>query len=119
LDEDEVTVREVCDVLEREAVGTKEEPPAYSTVKTTMERLVEKGHLASRKRGNTGFFRALTAPKEASHSTIQHLVERMFGGLATPLVSYLAESARLSDEDLKALERLVEKRRTRRGRSSR
>jgi predicted transcriptional regulator len=105
--EPEVTVREVCDALARRARAEGQDPLAYSTVKTVMERLVEKGHLATRKRSKVGFFRALSSPREASHSAIHDVVERMFGGLPSPLVSYLTDSARLSPEDIEMLEKLV------------
>ncbi len=109
--EPEVTVREVCDDLGEGARATGQEPLAYSTVKTVMERLVDKGHLATRKRSKVGFFRALSSPREASHSAIHDVVERMFGGLPSPLVSYLTNSARLSPEDIEMLQRFVSQRR--------
>jgi predicted transcriptional regulator len=105
--EPEITIREVCDGLASQAAASGESPLAYSTVKTVMERLVEKGHLAARQRGKVGFFRALSSPEEATHSTVKDFVERTFGGMPSPLVSYLANGARLSAKDIARLEKLV------------
>lgn len=110
--EQEVNIREICDDL---VAHSPDNPPAYSTVKTVMERLVEKGHLATRKRGNVGFFKPLSKPTEAGQSTVQNFVERMFDGVTSPLVSYLTNGARVSDEDIEKLKEFVAQQRSRRG----
>jgi BlaI family transcriptional regulator, penicillinase repressor len=97
-------VREV-----QEAIPEKRRP-AYTTVQTILNRLEEKGVVRKvRKIGNAWIFEPAINRKRTHERLIDDLLD-LLGGSATPLVSHLVESGKLTLEDLKEIEqRLREK----------
>ena len=103
----EASVREVCDAL----AETKR--PAYTTVQTIVQRLEAKGAVRrSRKIGNALMFEPTVTRKSAYRRVVDELLS-MFGGSASPVVSHLLESGKLTLEDLKAIEEAEEARKKR------
>ena len=92
------------DVLE--AVGG-ETRWAYTTVKTLLGRLVEKGALHERRRANQSFYEPRVTRGEARRSALRGLVERAFGGSLSTLVQHMASEERLSRKDRERLARLL------------
>lgn len=84
--------------------------PAYTTVQTIVRRLEEKGAVRqSKKIGNAFIFEPAVTRKSAHNRLINDLLQ-LFGGSARPLMAHLAESGKLSLEDVRELENmLVEK----------
>jgi predicted transcriptional regulator len=81
--------------------------PAYTTVQTIVRRLEEKHAVRRLKKiGNAFIFEPIVTRKSAHHRLIAELLEA-FGGSARPLMAHLAETGKLSLEDLKELEGLV------------
>jgi BlaI family penicillinase repressor len=81
--------------------------PAYTTVQTIVRRLEEKDAVRRLKKiGNAFIFEPVITKKSAHHRLINELLEA-FGGSARPLMAHLAETGKLSLEDLKELEGLV------------
>jgi predicted transcriptional regulator len=81
--------------------------PAYTTVQTIVRRLEEKEAVRRLKKiGNAFIFEPLVTKKSAHHRLINELLES-FGGSARPLMAHLAETGRLSLEDLKELEGML------------
>jgi predicted transcriptional regulator len=81
--------------------------PAYTTVQTIVRRLEEKHAVRRLKKiGNAFIFEPIITRKSAHHRLIAELLEA-FGGSARPLMAHLAETGKLSLEDLKELEGLV------------
>src|SRR5262245_1275131 len=81
--------------------------PAYTTVQTIVRRLEDKEAVRRLKKiGNAFIFEPVVTRKSAHHGLINELLEA-FGGSARPLVAHLAETGKLSLEDLKELEGLV------------
>ncbi len=72
---------------------------AYTTVKTLLSRLVEKGAVAEEKRGNQSFFSPLVTRKEARRSAVRALLDRAFGGTFGSLLQHMVEDERLSAKD--------------------
>ena len=97
-----VTVRDVYAKIQDETEW------AYSTVKTIMDRLVEKGVLSSTKRANTGLFEPLITRSQARKSAIQSLVERAFDGTFGSLLQHMISEEKLSRRDQKRLQELLE-----------
>lgn len=94
----EGSVREVQEALPEKS------RPAYTTVQTMLNRLEEKGALRrTRKIGNAFLFAPTLERRKAHQRLIDDFLE-MFGGSATPLVSHLVESGKLSLEDVRAIE---------------
>ena len=78
--------------------------PAYTTVQTIVRRLEEKGAVRRAKKiGNALIFEPMVSRRSAHHRLITELLE-LFGGSARPLMSHLAETGKLSLEDLRLLE---------------
>ena len=96
-----VTVREVADYL-AESRGL-----VRTTALNVMNRLLEKGFL-SRERVD-GVFQYV--PRIAKGNLIRNLirdfVSQTLGGSVSPFVAYLVDDARLSDEELAQLRKLV------------
>lgn len=91
-------VREV-----QEAIPEKRRP-AYTTVQTILNRLEEKGVVRKvRKIGNAWIFEPAINRKRTHERLIDDLLD-LLGGSATPLVSHLVESGKLTLEDLKEIE---------------
>jgi len=84
--------------------------PAYTTVQTIVRRLEEKDAVRRLKKiGNAFIFEPLVTRKSAHHRLINELLES-FGGSARPLMAHLAETGKLSLEDLKELEVMLAQR---------
>lgn len=78
--------------------------PAYTTVQTIVRRLEEKGAVRRAKKiGNAFIFEPVVSRRSAHHKLITELLE-LFGGSARPLMAHLAETGKLSLEDLRELE---------------
>jgi BlaI family penicillinase repressor len=94
----EAAVREV-----QEAIPDKKRP-AYTTVQTILNRMEEKGAVRkTRKIGNAWIFEPAINRKRTHERLIDDFLD-LFGGSATPVVSHLIESGKLTLEDLKAIE---------------
>ena len=84
--------------------------PAYTTVQTIVRRLEEKEAVwRVKKVGNAFIFEPLITRRSAHHRLINELLES-FGGSARPLMAHLAETGKLSLEDLRELEGMLAQR---------
>ena len=95
----------VRDVLERIEPKTGW---AYSTVKTILERLVEKEAVRVRKRGNSGLFEPLVSLQEARRTAVRSLVEKAFDGAFGSLFLHLFSEEKLSRKDRRQLTQMLE-----------
>jgi len=98
------TAREVLD-----AVGD-ETGWAYTTVKTMMTRLVEKGVLKERKRDGTSRYEPKLTRRRARAAALRALLDRAFGGALGGMVSHLVDDEKLSKKDRAELRRMLEER---------
>jgi BlaI family penicillinase repressor len=73
---------------------------AYTTVKTMLDRLVEKRALRTRMQGNRALYAPAFAKEKARSTALRALVERAFGGTFRGLVEHMVD-----DEELSARER--------------
>jgi BlaI family penicillinase repressor len=95
------SVREIQETLPPSA------RPAYTTVQTIVYRLEEKGAVRRAKKiGNAHVFEPLVTRKAAHHRLVNELLE-FFGGSARPLMAHLAETGKLTLEDIREMETLV------------
>ncbi|MBI3653812.1 MAG: BlaI/MecI/CopY family transcriptional regulator [Acidobacteria bacterium] len=80
---------------------------AYTTVQTIIRRLEDKGAVQRVKKiGNAFIFEPLITRQSAHQRLINELLE-LFGGSARPLMAHLAESGKLSLEDIREMESLL------------
>jgi len=80
---------------------------ARSTVLTMMERLRKKELLERRKVDGVYRYTSPATTPELLRGVVERFVERTLGGSVSPFVSYLTETATVSDEELAELEALV------------
>jgi BlaI family transcriptional regulator, penicillinase repressor len=81
---------------------------AYSTVKTTMDRMVAKGLLAIRSIRNLQLFTSRISPDDAKRGELRRLLKRAFDGAMAPMLQFLVEQEDLSDAELKELRALLQ-----------
>lgn len=86
---------------------------AYSTVKTLLTRLVDKGAVAVERRGNTGVFSPLVTRSDARRRAVRGLLGRAFGGTFGAIISHIVDDERLTAKDREELRALLEAERAR------
>jgi predicted transcriptional regulator len=95
------SVREVQESL------PEKDRPAYTTVQTIMYRLEEKKAVRRVKKiGNAHIFEPLATRKAVYRRLVEDLLD-LFGGSAAPMMAHLAESGKLSLEDIRNAERIL------------
>ena len=85
--------------------------PSYSTVRTQLRVLEEKGHVVHEEDGLRYVYAPAVPRHAARKSALRHLVDTFFDGSAEQVVAAVlgGEAARLTDEDLDRIARLVAK----------
>jgi BlaI family penicillinase repressor len=83
---------------------------SYSTVKTLMDRMTQKGLLKTEKMRNLILYRTTITKEQAQKSEIMRAVKRAFNGALTPMMQFLLESDELSDKDINEIEQLIKNR---------
>lgn len=97
----QASVREIQERL------PKRDRPAYTTVQTIVRRLQEKGAVRLVKTiGNAFIFEPAITRKAAHRRLIDDLLE-MFGGSARPVMAHLAESGKLTLEDVRQIDEML------------
>ncbi|HNS19680.1 MAG TPA: BlaI/MecI/CopY family transcriptional regulator [Sedimentisphaerales bacterium] len=82
---------------------------AYSTVKTTMDRMVEKGFLKIERIRNLQLFRSCVSEVQAKRGELRRMLKRAFDGALTPMMQFLIEHEGLSAKEASQLRKLVNK----------
>jgi len=91
-------------------------PMTHGAMATLLKRLEAKG-LVSKKKGAVGkafVYRAARRPEPAYREIMKRLHRRVFGGSGLAIVASLVESTPISDEELDALEALLDELRKKR-----
>lgn len=85
--------------------------PHYSTVRTQLRVLEEKGHIAHEEAGLRYVYSPAVPRRAARKSALRHLVDTFFDGSAEQVVAAVlgGEGAKLSDEELDRIAELVAK----------
>lgn len=78
--------------------------PAYTTVQTMLNVLLEKGKVKRTLKDRAYVYRPAVSRAEAVRHTMKDLIDRMFGGSAEALVMGLVETDQLSPERLRKLQ---------------
>ena len=82
-----------------------------STVKTLLRRLVDKGHLLTRRVGSSFLYRPSRSVHKTMRESADQLLEQTVDGAAGPLLQYLVKKSRLSSRELDELRALIDARR--------
>jgi predicted transcriptional regulator len=110
--------RQIMDILFRRGRATAAEvmeelpgEPSYSTVRTQLRVLEEKGHVRHEEEGLRYVYVPVVARHTARKSALRHLVETFFDGSAEKAVAALlgGEGSRLSEDELNRIADLVAK----------
>jgi predicted transcriptional regulator len=110
--------REIMDILYRHGRATAAEVmealsgnPSYSTVRTQLRVLEEKGHVRHEEEGLRFVYSPAVPRHAARKSALRHLVDTFFDGSAEKVVAAVlgGEGSRLSDDELKRIAELVAK----------
>lgn len=96
-----VATRDVQAALEQETSWSG------STVKTLLRRLVEKGHLQTKRVGNSFLYSAKRSPLGPLRRAADLLMERAGGDRLGSVLAYLVRESSLTDEDLGELRELI------------
>jgi predicted transcriptional regulator len=108
--------RQIMDILFRRgratAADVMEELPGtstYSTVRTQLRVLEEKGHVRHEDDGTRYVYLPVVARRRARKSALKHVVDTFFDGSAEKVVEALlgGEAAKLTDDDLARIAALV------------
>ena len=108
--------RQIVDILYRRGRATAGEvmeelpgEPSYSTVRTQLRVLEEKGHVRHEEQGLRYVYMAAVPRGAARKSALRHLIDTFFDGSAEQVVGALlgGAGARLTDEELDRIAELV------------
>jgi BlaI family penicillinase repressor len=69
---------------------------AYTTVKTMLDRLVEKKAVGKSKRGNIGLYEPLVSRRQARRTAMRIMLDQAFDGAFGPMMHFLVEDEKLS-----------------------
>jgi len=97
------SAREVCEALQQETDWSA------STVKTLLRRLVDKGHLRTRRIGNSFLYSAAGSPMRFLRRAGDSLLQRTNEVTVGPLLAHLVKRGGLSQDDLGELRELVDR----------
>jgi predicted transcriptional regulator len=110
--------RQIMDVLYRLGRATAADvmaalpgEPNYSTVRTQLRVLEDKGHVRHDEEGLRYVYAPAVPRHAARKSALKHLVETFFDGSAEQVVAAVlgGEASHLSDDDLERISALIEK----------
>ena len=110
--------RQIMDILYKRGRATANDvledlpgDPHYSTVRTQLRVLEEKGHVTHEEAGVRYVYMPAVPRRAARKSALRHLVDTFFDGSAEQVVAAVlgGEGARLSDEELDRIAELVDK----------
>jgi predicted transcriptional regulator len=110
--------RQIMDVLYRrtrataaEVMGELPGQPNYSTVRTQLRVLEDKGHVRHEEEGGRYVYAPAVPRHAARKSALKHLVETFFDGSAEQVVAAVlgGEASRLSEEELDRVSALIDK----------
>ncbi len=86
-------------------------PLTGGSVRKVLGILMRKGYATRRKEGKKFMYTAQVRREQASAGVVKDLLQRVFGGSASLLVTALLDSREVPAQDLKEIERLIAERR--------
>ena len=79
-----------------------------ATIKTLLNRLLNKGAIAAEKEGRRYLYTPVLQREDWVLEESQGLLERLFGGRVAPLVAHFSQHRKLSRKDVAELRKLLE-----------
>ena len=118
--------RQIMDIVIRrgrasaaEVLADLPDPPSYSSVRSMLRLLEEKGHLVHEWDGPRHAYRTTGSPDQLRRSAVRHLLRTFFSNSMESAVAAMLGSGERppSDDELKRLTKLIAGARRKRGRS--
>ena len=107
--------RKEATAAEVQAALDAERGLALTTISTLLSRLEKRGLVTHRAEGRTFIYRAAVTEPQVRHSMLGSLVDSVFKGDPTELVSQLLSARDLSPDDLERIRAMVEAARQQQG----
>src|SRR5262245_50526220 len=82
---------------------------AYTTVATMLRKMEQRGLVSHREEGRRLVYEAVATAEQVTCGMACHLVDRLFSGSLTEVMSHLLATREVSRRELKRLEELIEK----------
>ena len=79
-----------------------------ATIKTLLNRLLNKGAISAEKDGRRYLYRALLKRSQWQRAQSADLIDRVFGGSVVPLVAHFSKHRKLTKTDVEALKKIIE-----------
>jgi BlaI family penicillinase repressor len=83
---------------------------AYTTVLTVLRTLEEKGHVGHTEEGKAHRYHPLVARADAGSSVLRRITRKLFKDSPELLLTQLVSDRRLSDDELRRMQELLERR---------
>ncbi len=110
--------RQIMDILYRsgeisaaEVRKALPDPPGYSSVRTLLRILDEKGHVKHREKGLKYVYSPTVSQDKARVSALQHLITTFFNGSPEHVIAAILDNAdsKLSPDELERMAKLIKK----------
>jgi len=88
---------------------------AYTTVKTMLDRLVEKRAVDKSKRGNIGLYKPVVSRRQARRAAFKTMLNQAFDGTFGSMMHFLVEDEGLSASERKELIKILSKKNSHEG----
>jgi BlaI family penicillinase repressor len=109
--------REYCTTPDVQELLKEHKGWAYSTVKTLMDRMVDKGLLKAERVRKMILYRAGIKRVQAQRAELKRTAKLAFQGAFSPLVEFLLDDNKLSREELEHLANIIRQKRDKKGSS--
>ena len=100
--------RGACSVREIQESFPARKRPAYTTVQTVVTRLETKGAVRRAKKISNAHIFEATLTRDATHGRFIDELLGLFGGRSQPVMTHLIESGKLTLQDIKDAEKLLQ-----------
>ncbi len=100
--------RGACSIREIQEAFPESKRPAYTTVQTTVYRLLERKKAVKivRRISNANIFDAAISREDAGHRLLDEVLS-LFGGRTQPVMAHLIESGKLTLDDVREVQKAL------------
>lgn len=88
----------------------KKPKPAYTSLQTNLQGMLEKGYVATNTRDKAHVYKALLNREKIEKESIHHLLQGVFDGSAIRLITTALSSSKATPEEIAALQALIDER---------
>lgn len=100
--------KNICSAREVHEIVLSQKNWEYRTVKTMLDRLVEKGYLTREKKNNVNTYTAAVSRKSVTSKAIDNFMTTVLDNTVAPLFAHFSKGKKLSKEELSSLKKLID-----------